>query len=131
MNSEEVLAVLIQLSRADNYFDEFEFSYILKVGQHLHIQDQKVEQMINTPAPVNLEIPTSEEDRMTIIYYMLFLMKIDTIITVEEKELVHHYGFKLGFSSTMIDEFISMMENNKFSRVKTSDMLTILRKYQN
>lgn len=131
MNSQDVLAVLIQLSKADNYFDEFEFGYILKVGRHLGIQDDRVEQMMKTPVKANLDIPAKEEDRMTIIYYMLFLMKIDTIITEEEKELVHHYGFKLGFSATMIDEFIAVMEKHKFTHVKTEDMLAILRKYQN
>lgn len=131
MNSQEVLAVLIQLSKADNYFDEFEFGYILKVGRHLGIQDERVENMMKAPVKAELTIPTKEEDRMTIIYYMLFLMKVDTIITDEEKELVHHYGFKLGFSARMIDEFIGIMEKNKFSSVNTSEMLAILRKYQN
>lgn len=132
MKSEEVLKVLIQLSKADNYFHEFEFSYLLKVGRHLEIEDERVEILIQRTDPSGIQvIPQKEEDRMVIIYYMLFLMKIDNKITVEEKELVHHYGFKLGFSAPMIDEFILIMEKNKNKRVETSKMLTILRKYQN
>lgn len=131
MNSEEVLSVLIQLSKADNYFDQFELSYLLKVGRHLGVDDEKVEHMMNSPEKTQLTVPASEEARMSIIYYLLFLMKIDTIISDEEVELVHHYGFKLGFPAKMIDEFISLMDKSKYSKVNTADMLSILRKYQN
>jgi len=132
MSSEEVLKILIQLSKADNYFHEFEFSYLLKVGRHLEIEDDKVETLIQrTDTTRFTEIPQKEEDRMVIIYYMLFLMKIDHKITEEEKELVHHYGFKLGFSAPMIDEFIDIMEKNKDKNVETDKMLSVLRKYQN
>jgi len=131
MKSEELLSALIQLSRADNYFDEFEFTYLLKVGKHMGIDDDKVETMIKDNRIIELTIPKSEEDRITIIYYMLFLMKVDTIINDEEKELIHHYGFKLGFSKAMIEDFINIMEKNKFKNVETKDMLDVLRKYQN
>jgi len=131
MKSEELLSALIHLSKVDNYFDQFEFTYILKVGRHMGMDDQKVERMIKNSTQVKLTIPESEEDRMGIMYYMLFLMKIDTIIHEDEKELIHHYGFKLGFSREMVDDFINLMEKNKFNDVETKDMLNILRKYQN
>ncbi len=131
MRSEEVLSALIKLSKADNYFDEFEFTYLLKVGKHLGIEDNRVEHLIKNVDITQLTIPQKEEDRMTIIYYMLFLMKVDTIIREEEVEVIHHYGFKLGFSAAMIDEFIALMEKNKFRKVATDDMLDIIKKYQN
>jgi len=131
MRSEEVLSALIQLSKADNYFGEFEFTYILKVGKHLGIADSRVEHLIKHTETLPLTIPQKEEDRMTIIYYMLFLMKIDTIINEEEKEVIHHYGFKLGFSAEMMDDFIKLMEANKYKRVATEEMLKVIKKYQN
>ena len=131
MKSEELLSALIHLSKVDNYFDQFEFTYILKVGRHIGMDDQKVESMIKNNTRLKLSIPESEEERIGIMYYMLFLMKIDTIIHEEEKELIHHYGFKLGFSRAMIDDFIIIMEKNKFKNVQTKDMLDVLRKYQN
>ena len=131
MKSEELISALIHLSKVDNYFDQFEFTYILKVGRHIGLDDQKVERMIKNNTRLQLSIPESEEDRIGIMYYMLFLMKIDTIIHEEEKGLMHHYGFKLGFSRAMIDDFIIIMEKNKFKNVETKDMLDVLRKYQN
>jgi uncharacterized tellurite resistance protein B-like protein len=131
MKSEEVLAALIKLSKADNYFDEFEFTYLLKVGKHLGIEDNRVEDLIKNVDITNLTIPQKEEERMTIIYYMLFLMKVDTIIREEEIEVIHHYAFKLGFSAVMIDDFIALMKKNKFKNIAVEDMLSIIKKYHN
>lgn len=131
MNSEELLSALIRLSRIDEYFDEFEFAYLLKVGRHLDIEDNTVESMIKNSTFIPMNIPRSEEERMTILYHMLFLMKIDKHISDEEKELVHFYGFKLGFSAEMINDFIKVIEKNKDGKVNTQDMLSIIRKYQN
>ncbi len=131
MKSEELLSALIQLSRIDNYFDEFEFTYLLKVGRHIGMKDEVVESMIKETKKIPLTIPKNEEERMTVIYYMLFLMKVNEVINDEEKELIHHYGFKLGFSANMIDDFIRVMEKNTYENVKTEDMLNVIRKYQN
>lgn len=131
MKTKELLSALIQLSKADNYFDEFEFTYLLKVGKHIGLDDDVVESMIQQSKKIPLSIPKDEEERMTILYYMLFLMKINNIINDEEKELVHHYGFKLGFSANMIDDFIRLMESSGQRKVKANDMLKVIRKYQN
>jgi len=131
MKSEELLSALIQLSKADNYFDEFEFTYLIKVGKHLGLANEVVERMIKNSEVLPLQIPKDEKERITIIYYMLFLMKINQIITDEEKEVVHHYGFKLGFSSAMIEDFIGVIEQNKFDKVETKEMVDIIRKYHN
>jgi len=131
MESKQLLSTLIKLSRADNHFDEFEFAYILKVGRHIGVDDHIVEQLIKDSTTTELEIPKEEQDRMSILYYMLFLMKVDTIIHEDEIELIHHYGFKLGFSLSMIDEFIAVMHEHKFKKVPTDALLDIIKKYQN
>lgn len=131
MDSRELLSALIQLSKVDNHFDQFEFAYLLKVGQAMKLDNDVVEDMIKEGRSISLQIPEKEEDRMTILYYMLFLMKVDTIVTNEEKELLHHYGFKLGFSTEMIKEFVIVMEEHKFKKLDTNKLLDIIKKYNN
>lgn len=131
MSSEELLSILVRLSRIDDYFDQFELGFLIKVGNHLGIQNELVEDLIKKPLDSQSSVPSSEQDRMNILYYMLFLMKIDTIITDSEKEMVHHYGFMLGFSKPMIDDFIKLMEEHKFRKVPTESMLNVIRRYQN
>ena len=131
MSSEELLSTLIKLSRVDDFFDQFEFTFLMKVGHELGIENEKVERLINKPLEGEIIIPTSEQDRMNILYHMLFLMKIDTIISEEEIEMVQHYGFKLGFPAPMIDDFISIVQKHKFKAIPTETMLNIIRKYHN
>lgn len=131
MKSEELLSVLVQLSKIDNYFTEFELTYLLKVGKHIGLEDSTVETLIQKNEVPDIQVPQEEKDRMTIIYYMLFLMKVDDKITEEEKELIHHYGFKLGFSYNMMDDFLNVMMAHQGKKVDQDALLTIIRKYQN
>jgi len=131
MSSEELLSILVRLSRIDDFFDQFELGYLIKVGNQLGLQDQVVEDLIKKPLASASSIPTLERDRMNILYYMLFLMKIDTIISDGEVEMIHHYGFMLGFSKPMIDDFIGVMEAHKFRKVPIEAMLDVIRRYQN
>lgn len=131
MNNEELISALIQLSRIDNHFDEFEFTYILKVGQHLGIEDKLVEKMIKDSIDAPLNPPSGEQDRMTVLYHLLFMMKVDKKVDIHEVELIHHYGFKLGFSKNMIDDFIKLVETHLVKNIPTEEMLAIIKKYNN
>lgn len=131
MNNEELISALIQLSRIDNHFDEFEFTYILKVGHHLGIEDNLVEKMIKESIHATLRPPADEQERMTILYHLLFMMKVDQKVNMHEIELIHHYGFKLGFSKNMIDDFVQLVENHLGENIPTEDMLNIIKKYNN
>lgn len=131
MNKQDLIHILITLSKVDNFFDEFEFTYILKLATQLGIHDEKIKDLIQKPLPDHLVFPKSERERMEVLYYLLFLMKVDQVISEEEKEMIQHYGFKLGFNRPMIDEFISIMERNKFKKVSTEEMLSVIKKYLN
>ena len=131
MNPEELIKLLVLFSKSDNRFDDKELVYILNVAQHLGIPQHYIESMIRSPEQLSLEAPRSEQDTMSIMYYLLFLMKIDREVSDEEIQLVHHFGFKLGFSRSMINDFIDLIKEHKDSRVPTDAMLNIILKYQN
>ena len=131
MKAEELISILIRLSKSDNHFDEFEFGYIVNVGKHLKVPSHIIESLVKDPFVDEIQIPKSEQDRMTILYYLLFLMKIDQNIKDEEKDMIQHYGFKLGFPRAMINDFIHLMEEYKESKVPISQMLEIIKKYKN
>jgi len=131
MEAEELISILIHLSKIDEHFDQFEFAYILNVGRSIGVEDKVVESMIKSSEMTQVEMPKKEEDRMTVLYYLLFLMKIDNEITEEEMALIHHYGFKLGFNIAMIEDFIMIMEKYKHSNVPIAEMLEIIKRYQN
>lgn len=131
MKAEELISILIRLSKSDKHFDEFEFGYIINVGKHLDVPNHIVESLVKDPFIEDIQVPKSEQERMAILYYLLFMMKIDQNIREEEKDMIQHYGFKLGFSRGMINDFIHLMEEYKESRVPISEMLEIIKKYKN
>ncbi|MBT8189837.1 MAG: TerB family tellurite resistance protein [Saprospiraceae bacterium] len=131
MKAEELISILIRLSRADNHFDKYEFGYIINVGKHLDVPNHIIESLIKDPFVDSIKTPRSEQDRMTILYYLLFMMKIDRNITEEEKDMIQHYGFKLGFSRSMINDFIHLMEEYRNTTVPIPEMLEIIKKYKN
>ena len=65
------------------------------------------------------------------LYYLLFLMKIDKRVPEEETGIIHHYGFKLGFSRAMINDFIDLISQYQEHRVPEEEMIDIIRKYSN
>lgn len=131
MNSEELIQLLVRFSRSDDNFSDAEFVYVLHVAERLGIDRNKLEDLIRIPAGKSVSVPSSEHERMRIFYYLLFLMKIDKHINPQEIELVHHFGFKLGFSRAMINDFIDLISEYTEERVPASEMLDIIRKYQN
>ena len=131
MQGEELISLLVQLSKSDNQFDDFELSYILQVGQAVGLDQVQIEDAIRSSTHKEPTFPKSEQERMNVLYYMLFLMKIDKEVSQKETELVHHYGFKLGFSKAMLDDFIHIISSHTDKRVPADRMLEIIRKYQN
>jgi len=131
MQGEELISLLVQISKSDKQFDDFEFSYILQVGSAIGLDQLQIEEAIRSNSQTKLSIPKTEQERMNILYYMLFLMKIDKSVNEKEIELIHHYGFKLGFSKAMLDDFILVITEHAEDRVPTEKMISIIRKYQN
>lgn len=131
MDSEELIVALVNLSRSDNKFDAYELTYILNVGAELGLDQEKIEYLIKSSSEAELKPPANEQERMTILYYLLFLMKIDQNVSEEERKMIHHYGFKLGFSRSMINDFITLIERHLDGKVPVEGMLNIIKTYKN
>ncbi len=131
MNPEELLHHLVLLSKSDKNFSDSEFMYILNVAETLGFPQSQLELIIRDSESRELTIPATEQERMKIFYYLLFLMKIDKNISDSETELIHHYGFKLGFSRAMVNDFIDIIVEYKDGVIPTYDMIKVIKKYQN
>jgi len=131
MNSEELIKMLVLLSRSDKDFDENEFAYLLNVAERLGLSQARFERLVRQASEFEINSPPSEHDRMRMLYYLLFLMKIDKRVTEEETGIIHHYGFKLGFSRAMINDFIDLISQYQEHRVPEEEMIDIIRKYSN
>jgi RAB protein geranylgeranyltransferase component A len=68
---------------------------------------------------------------MTILYYLLFMMRVDGVIDQQEEQLVHEAGFRLGFNEKMVDDLIHVMKTYLNKEIPPEVMLQQIKKYLN
>ena len=126
-----ILALLLKLRSIDKDRDLHEMAYILKVANQLGLSEEDVLAVKSSLDSYPLNAPKNEQDRMTILYYLLFLMEIDGQITKSEEQFVQEFGFKLGFRTTLTTELIELIKEHANKKLPPEKMINQIRKYLN
>lgn len=129
--SKNLVALLFKLSKEDQGTGVIERNYILYVAGELGIELHQVEEIEKDIESFGMEIPENEMQRMTILYYLLFLIKVDSEVSEKEIKMVKEFGFKLGFRSRLVDELTGLMKEYEGQKVPQEAMLEKIRKYHN
>lgn len=134
-NSEQkrtaIIRLLAELSKTDGKVQGKELLYLLDVGQKFNMSAEQVRGILYSEEPVDMPPPTLELDRMTILYYMLFMMKMDGVVTKQEENLIYHYGFKLGFGESLLREMIAAIKGSLGKTLDSNELLLTIKKYMN
>lgn len=125
------ILTLLMLAEADDRDHVNEIKFINNVAGRIGLSELDVREIDKHPERLIFSLPESEEDRMTVLYDLLFLMKIDGDVAEEEKELVRELGVRLGFRILMVEEFIQTMAKYVGQQVPANALLDIIRKYMN
>ena len=125
------ILTLLMMAEADNVDHENEIRFINNVAGRIGLSEADVVEIDRHPERLTFSLPETEPDRMTVLYDLLFLMKIDGNVAEEEKELVRELGVRLGFRINMIEEFIETMTEYIGREVPPNALLDIIRKYMN
>ena len=127
---ENILAIIVAVSKVDGGIHENEMLWILQLGFSMGMNEEKVREITIKEDP-SLFIPSSEKERMTILYYLVFLIKVDGRITEEEKNILHHFGLKLGFNHLMVANIIRVVQANLGKKLPPDAIINEVRKYLN
>jgi len=127
---QNILSIMLYMSKVDNVIHDNEMMYILQLGLSMGMSDEAIRQIAKDIKP-NLFIPSSEIDRMTILYYLIFLIKVDGEVTEEEKEMLHHFGLKLGFNHLLVANIIRVVQANLGKKMPPNALIEEVRKYHN
>ena len=127
---ESLLHTLIEISASDGSIADGEFVYILQVGLSLGFNEKEIRRIWSAPRKALL-IPKNENERMTILCYIIFLVKTDNKVNSDEENLIHYYGLKLGFSPLMISDFIKVIKKNLNTKLSPEWLVQELKKYLN
>ena len=125
------ILTLLMMAEADNRDHPNEIKFINNVAGRLGMSATDVQEIDKHPERLTFSLPDTEVDRMTMLYDLLFLMKIDGDVAEEEKELVRELGVRLGFRISMIEEFIQTISKSIGREVPADALLDIIRKYMN
>ena len=126
-----ILATLMKLSTVDQKITDQEFLFIKDISKRIGIQESELEGIIQEYDELSLQIPKDEEDRMSILYYLLFLMKIDGDANLEEQKLIKQIGFKLGFRTQMLENMIDIIKKYEKNPVPQNSLLDSIKKFLN
>ena len=127
---ENILSLMISMSEADGVIHDNEMMYILQLGFSMGLTEEKIREIAGSEKS-SLFVPQSEADRMTIFYYLVFLIKVDGEITKDEKNMMHHFGLKLGFNHLMIENIIRVVEASLGKRLHPNAILREIKKHLN
>jgi len=126
-----IMALLIEMARADNTLNLAEGHYITMVSQQLGIGPEELALIQNKPEQFPFVIPESEQERMTILYYVLFTMRSDGEIKKEEESICHKVGLKLGFNPALTQDLIRVMKTYAKQEIPPDAMIDQIKKYLN
>ena len=118
--------LLKRLAKADQTFQMTEQRYLDQAAQHLGVDRSTLDDVRLEDFEVS-SMPAREQDRMTILYYLLFLSEADGVILNEEKIEIRKIGFELGFRDNQIVQMINIVEKNKQSRLDPSELINVIR----
>lgn len=126
-----IIAILYQMAKSDDDVANVELVYLIDVAKTIGLEPVDVEEVLNHPEDFPLAAPTDEGDRMTILYYLLFMMRVDGIIEPREEKLVYEAGFRLGFNEKLIEDLIHVMKTYLNKEIPPEVMLEQIRKHLN
>jgi hypothetical protein len=126
-----IISLIVQEAQADQDFSIIEKKYLAYVGRTLELSDADVAAIRLNPQGFEISPPPGEQERMNVLYYLLFMMRADKTIKKEEEELCHHLGFRLGFRREMITDMIEVMRDCLEKEIPPAALMERVKAYLN
>lgn len=136
MNQDEernrsIIALLLEMAAVDNEQAPIEQKYIEYVAQQLSISPEELTLIKSKPEQFNFVVPAAEQDRMTILYYLLFTMRVDGVIKQKEEGVAHRIGLRLGINPALVQDLIQVMKSYNGKEIPPDAMVNQIKKYLN
>ncbi len=126
-----IISLIVQAAQADHDFSVVEKKYLAYAGKTLGLTEADTTAIRLNPTAYEISPPPNEQDRMNVLYFLLFMMRADKQVKKEEEELCHHIGFKLGFRRDLISDLIGVMRDCLDKDIPPDAMIQRVRTYMN
>lgn len=125
-----LIRVLKVLKTADGQIAPEEAAFVTQVGLHRGLTLGDIQAELSS-AETEAAFPTEEQDRMAVLYYLVFLSKADGGVDEAEAASVHRFGLRLGFRPEMVSQFIALAREHGREGIAPAEMLGRIRQYLN
>ena len=126
-----IIALLFKLAKSDDSVSNIEKLYFRDIANSIGIDSLSIDEIIQNPEAYPLKVPLNERERMTILYYLLFMMRVDGRIEKGEEKLIYTASFRLGFNEKLTEDLIGVMKTYLNKEIPPDLMLTLVKKYLN
>lgn len=126
-----IISLLVKQALADGDFNNIEKKYLAYAARTLHVSNEEVAAIRSAPDQYEIAPPPDESKRMTIFYFLLFMMRADQKVTPEEEALCYRIGFLMGFRQEMINNLIQLMKQYLTEDIPPDGMLKRIKPYLN
>jgi uncharacterized tellurite resistance protein B-like protein len=127
----KVLAALVRMAEVDGELSALEEYFLFDVSDSLGLEPTDLIAIMADPQAWPLDPPRSEQQRMALLYRLLFMMKVDGELKPRELRMCRVVAFRLGFREDMTDELIRVMRDHIRRELPPDTLLNEVRKYMN
>jgi hypothetical protein len=103
MNKRRYLQILVYFAKSDNEPDFAELEFIKQVGRRIELEEDEINEIIDSSPNWEPELPSSEVERFILFDDILDLIAADNKLTDQEENEARKIAQKLGFLPSMVD----------------------------
>ena len=124
-----ILHSLLSMINVDNIESETELDFIYQLGVKLGVKREDVDGLVDK----TLEFfpPKAEHQRIVLFYTFLLVMKLDGVLSTNERKVCEDIGFKLGLNPFAVQNLIDTMLSNPEKKVPAIAVVNFFKLYHN
>ena len=126
-----IISLLVIQAKSDNDFSLVEKKYLKYAGDQLQLNNTEIAAIRKNPDQFAIAPPPDESQRVTILYYLLFMMRADQKISAEEEQICYKVGLRLGFRDEMVKGLVNVMKEYLNKQLPPDAMLNKIKPFLN
>ena len=124
-----ILHSLLTMINIDNIESETEVDFIYQLGVKLGVKKEDVDGLVDKT--IEFFPPKAEHQRIVLFYTFLLVMKIDGVLSSNERKVCEDIGFKLGLNPFAVQNLLDTMLSNPEKKVHAIDVVNFFKLYHN
>lgn len=115
-----------EVAANDNGITDIENAYMDKAANDLGLSAEALTVELDKEVGEH-KVPSDEQSRMTMLYYVLFLANVDRQFTADERASILRIGFHLGFRETIVNRMVDIVSSEDEASLDPEKLINVIR----